>query len=178
MRGENGKPRTKKIRSLTIIRKLNIIKNIKLKKILKAKSHVAGEVAEAGEPGEAGKTETQQHTIREILIDLGLEQRYLKMSLNNYKSTGTALTRLDSMVTYYLAGSPTRNDILSFFLNLTPERVEKYANYVSEVMGRSPSTIYSILIGLCLSTTNWYYILYHIIYYFYFNCFYRPPKRL
>lgn len=83
---------------------------------------------------------------REILIDLGLEKRYLKNSSNNHKSTGTALTRLENLVKHFNV-SNTEKTILSFFLNLSPASIEKFANHLAD-RGKSPSTVYSTLIGL------------------------------
>ena len=113
-----------KIKSIKYIRKFNIlkIKNIQI----------------SGQPLEA-------KTHREILIDLGIQKRYLKTSLNNHKSTGTVLTRLGNLMEHFNV-SNTREAILSFFLELNPASIEEFANHMSD-SGKSPSTVYSTLIG-------------------------------
>jgi DNA-binding transcriptional ArsR family regulator len=102
-------------------------------------------------------------THREILIDLGIEKRYLKANLKNRKSTGTALTRLEKLMEHFDVPS-TREAILSFFLDLSPASIEEFANHMSE-SGKSPSTVYATLIG--------YSHLNNIILlnYYAFNCF-------
>jgi Fe2+ or Zn2+ uptake regulation protein len=42
--------------------------------------------------------------------------------------------------------SNTREAILSFFLELNPASIEEFANHMSD-SGKSPSTVYSTLIG-------------------------------
>ena len=131
-----------KIKSIQSIRKFNILKNKNIQvssEALKVKTH------------------------REILIDLGIAKRYLKASLKNRKSTGTALTRLEKLMGHFDVPS-TREAILSFFLDLSPASIEEFANHMSE-SGKSPSTVYATLIG--------YSHLNNIILlnYYAFNCF-------
>jgi hypothetical protein len=113
-----------KIKSIKYIRKFNILKN--------------KNIQISGQPLEA-------KTHREILIDLGIQKRYLKTSLNNHKSTGTVLTRLGNLMEHFNV-SNTREAILSFFLELNPASIEEFANHMSD-SGKSPSTVYSTLIG-------------------------------
>ena len=113
-----------KIKSIKFIRNFNILKN--------------KNIQISGQPLEA-------KTHREILIDLGIQKRYLKTSLNNHKSTGTVLTRLGNLMEHYNV-SNTREAILSFFLELNPASIEEFANHMSD-SGKSPSTVYSTLIG-------------------------------
>jgi DNA-binding transcriptional ArsR family regulator len=131
-----------KIKSIQSIRKFNILKNKNIQ--------VSSEALEV-------------KTHREILIDLGIEKRYLKASLKNRKSTGTALTRLEKLMEHFDVPS-TREAILSFFLDLSPASIEEFANHMSE-SGKSPSTVYATLIG--------YSHLNNIILlnYYAFNCF-------
>jgi DNA-binding transcriptional ArsR family regulator len=131
-----------KIKSIQSIRKFNILKNKNIQ--------VSSEALEV-------------KTHREILIDLGIEKRYLKASLKNRKSTGTALTRLERLMEHFDVPS-TREAILSFFLDLSPASIEEFANHMSE-SGKSPSTVYATLIG--------YSHLNNIILlnYYAFNCF-------
>ena len=113
-----------KIKSIQSIRKFNILKN--------------KNIQISGQPLEV-------KTHRKILIDLGIQKRYLKTSLNNHKSTGTVLTRLGNLMEHYNV-SNTREAILSFFLELNPASIEEFANHMSD-SGKSPSTVYSTLIG-------------------------------
>jgi hypothetical protein len=113
-----------KIKSIKFIRNFNILKN--------------KNIQISGQPLEA-------KTHREILIDLGIQKRYLKTSLNNHKSTGTVLTRLGNLMEHFNV-SNTREAILSFFLELNPASIEEFANHMSD-SGKSPSTVYSTLIG-------------------------------
>ena len=113
-----------KIKSIKFIRNFNILKN--------------KNIQISGQPLEA-------KTHREILIDLGIQKRYLKTSLNNHKSTGTVLTRLGNLMEHFNV-SNTREAILSFFLELNPASIEEFANHMSDG-GKSPSTVYSTLIG-------------------------------
>ena len=131
-----------KIKSIQSIRKFNRLKNKNIQ--------VSSEALEV-------------KTHREILIDLGIEKRYLKASLKNRKSTGTALTRLEKLMEHFDVPS-TREAILSFFLDLSPASIEEFANHMSE-SGKSPSTVYATLIG--------YSHLNNIILlnYYAFNCF-------
>ena len=131
-----------KIKSIQSIRKFNILKNKNIQ--------VSSEALEV-------------KTHREILIDLGIEKRYLKASLKNRKSTGTALTRLEKLMEHFDVPS-TREAILSFFLDLSPASIEEFANHISD-SGKSPSTVYATLLG--------YSHLNNIILlnYYAFNCF-------
>ena len=113
-----------KIKSIKYIRKFNILKN--------------KNIQISGQPLEA-------KTHREILIDLGIQKRYLKTSLNNHKSTGTVLTRLGNLLEHFNVPT-TREAILSFFLELNPASIEEFANHMSD-SGKSPSTVYGTLIG-------------------------------
>ena len=131
-----------KIKSIKYIRNFNILKNKNIQ--------VSSEALEV-------------KTHREILIDLGIEKRFLKASLKNYKSTGTALTRLKLLMEHFNV-SNTREAILSFFLDLSPASIEEFANHISD-SGKSPSTVYATLLG--------YSHLNNIILlnYYVFNCF-------
>lgn len=131
-----------KIKSIKYIRNFNILK--------KKNIQVSSEALEV-------------KTHREILIDLGIEKRFLKATLKNYKSTGTALTRLKLLMEHFNV-SNTREAILSFFLDLSPASIEEFANHISD-SGKSPSTVYATLLG--------YSHLNNIILlnYYVFNCF-------
>jgi hypothetical protein len=118
-----------KIKSIKYIRKFNILKN--------------KNIQISGQPLEVQPLEVKTH--RKILIDLGIQKRYLKTSLNNHKSTGTVLTRLGNLMEHFNV-SNTREAILSFFLELNPASIEEFANHMSD-SGKSPSTVYSTLIG-------------------------------
>ena len=87
-------------------------------------------------------------THREVLINLGLGKRYSKINSNNNKSTGTALTRLETLVKFFRVLN-TRKAILRFFVNLCPSSIEKFANQLAD-KGKSPSTVYNTLIGFIL----------------------------
>jgi len=145
-----------KIKSIKYIRNFNILKNKSIQvssEALEVKTHRDRVSSEA--------LEVKTH--REILIDLGIEKRFLKASLKNYKSTGTALTRLKLLMEHFNV-SNTREAILSFFLDLSPASIEEFANHISD-SGKSPSTVYATLLG--------YSHLNNIILlnYYVFNCF-------
>ena len=149
MKSINKKPR--KVMSLTNIRKINILKlkKKKVEAIVPAEDeevmtlHLAEEEDEAIVP-------VYIESIQDILAQMGLKNRFLQISSNNSKASSTALTRLKNMLEYF-GGVHTEEGIVNFFLNLTPTAVEAYTKYLSEI-GRSPSTVYSILIGQLLFT--------------------------
>jgi len=137
--------------SLSKIRKINIkLKNKKVEAIVPAEDeevmtlHLAEEEDEAIVP-------VYIESIQDILAQMGLKNRFLQISSNNAKASSTALTRLKNMLEYF-GGVHTEEGIVNFFLNLTPTAVEAYTKYLSEIIRRSPSTVYSILIGQLLFT--------------------------
>jgi hypothetical protein len=110
--------------------------------ILQAAKDGEGMVLEVAEEDEAMvPVPVYQESIHELL----------QISSNNAKATGTALTRLKNIMEYFGLKVPTKdNEVISFFLDMTPKAVESYGKYVRENLGRSPSTVYSILIGRSL----------------------------
>ena len=149
MKSINKKP--SKFMSLSKIRKINIkLKNKKVEAIVPAEDeevmtlHLAEEEDEAIVP-------VYIESIQDILAQMGLKNRFLQISSNNAKASSTALTRLKNMLEYF-GGVHTEEGIVNFFLNLTPTAVEAYTKYLSEIIRRSPSTVYSILIGQLLFT--------------------------
>ena len=96
-----------KIMSLTKIRKLNILK----KKIINKQVKVA-QVAEEDE----AMVPVYHESIHELLVQIGLKERFLQISSNNLKFSGTALTRLKNIMEYFGLKLPTKDDVISFFL--------------------------------------------------------------
>ena len=120
--------------------------------ILQAAKDGEGMVLEVAEEDEAIVPVPVYHeSIHELLVQIGIKERFLQISSNNAKATGTALTRLKNIMEYFGLKVPTKdNEVISFFLDMTPKAVESYGKYVRENLGRSPSTVYSILIGRSL----------------------------
>ena len=114
--------------------------------ILQAAKDGEGMILQAAEEDEAMVVPVYHESIHELLIQIGLKERYLQIS-SNLKFAGTALTRLKNVMEHFGLSIPTKEDVISFFLGITPKAVESYAKYVREILGRSPSTVYSILIG-------------------------------
>ena len=150
MKSINKKPR--KVMSLTKIRKINILKlkKKKVEAIVPAEDEEVMTLRLAEEEDEEAIVPVYLESIQDILAQMGLKNRFLQISSNNSKASSTALTRLKNMLEYF-GGVHTEEGIVNFFLNLTPTAVEAYTKYLSEI-GRSPSTVYSILIGQLLFT--------------------------
>ena len=150
MKSINKKPR--KVMSLTKIRKINIkLKNKKVEAIVPAEDEEVMTLRLAEEEDEEAIVPVYLESIQDILAQMGLKQRFLQISSSNLKASSTALTRLKNMLEYF-GGGHSEEDIVNFFLNLTPTAVEAYTKYLSEIIRRSPSTVYSILIGQLLFT--------------------------
>jgi len=83
--------------------------------ILQAAKDGEGMMLQAAEEDEA-MVPVYHESIQELLVQIGLKERFLQISSNNLKFSGTALTRLKNIMEYFGLKLPTKDDVISFFL--------------------------------------------------------------